>query len=359
MTVFNLPDLGEGLLDAEIHQWHVAEGDEVAVDQPLVAMETAKAVVDLPSPRAGRIKKLHGKPGDIIQTGAVLLEFAENGQAAAASVTAVEGETPATTEATAAQGGNVKATPAVRALAKKLQVDLATVTASGPGGAITADDVNRAATNTAPVAGEPLHGVRRVMAQQMAISHAEVVAVTLTDDANINHWPAKTDVTARLIRAVAAACQAEPVLNAYFYGASLSQQFNEKVNVGIAVDTAKGLYVPVVHDAANLSDEQLRAVIDDFKTKAKSQSFSPADLQHATITLSNFGTIAGRYATPVVVPPTVAIIAIGKTRPTVVAKDGQAVVHNVMPVSLTFDHRAATGGEAARFLAAFIVCLEK
>lgn len=358
MTVFNLPDLGEGLLDAEIHQWHVAEGDEVTVDQPLVAMETAKAVVDLPSPRAGRIKKLHGKPGDIIQTGAMLLEFAENGQATG-TVAVTEEETPAVTEAGTSQGGNVKATPAARALAKKLQVDLATVTASGPGGAITADDVNRAAANTAPVAGEPLHGVRRVMAQQMAISHAEVVAVTLTDDANINHWPAKTDVTARLIRAVAAACQAEPVLNAYFYGASLSQQFNEKVNVGIAVDTAKGLYVPVVQDAANLSDEQLRAVIDDFKTKAKSQSFSPADLQHATITLSNFGTIAGRYATPVVVPPTVAIIAIGKTRPTVVAKDGEAVVHNIMPISLTFDHRAATGGEAARFLAAFIKCLEQ
>lgn len=356
MTVFNLPDLGEGLLDAEIHQWHVAEGDEVTVDQPLVAMETAKAVVDLPSPRAGRIKKLHGRPGDIIQTGATLLEFvAEN----AASAGSVEEETSAADAAAApVSAGNVKATPAVRALAKKLQVDLTALIGSGPNSAITTEDVNRAVSN-APTAGEPLHGVRRVMAQQMALSHAEVVAVTLTDDADVQSWPVKTDVTARLIRAVVAACQAVPVLNAYFHGATLSQQFNESVNVGIAVDTAKGLYVPVVHDAANLSADQLRAVIDDFKTKAKSQSFAPADLQHATITLSNFGTIAGRYATPVVVPPTVAIIAIGKTRPTVVAKDGEAVVHNVMPVSLTFDHRAATGGEAARFLAAFITHLEQ
>lgn len=368
MTIFNLPDLGEGLPDAEIHQWYVAEGDEVKLDQPLVAMETAKAVVDVPSPVAGRVAKLHGKPGDIILTGAPLIEFASNNAAVSSNSVETTSHANDTLVTTVAASSNrtptqIKAAPAVRMLANKLGIDLNAITGSGPDGAITSDDVNRASASTTgnkatASIGEALHGARRTMAQQMAKSHAEVVPVTLTEYADIHRWREKTDVTLRLIQAVAAACQAEPALNAHFYGANTSRKLWSEINLGIAVDTPAGLYVPVIKNVAEQSPEVLRATLNTFKEKAKAQTFTPADLQDATITLSNFGTIAGLHASPIIVPPTVAIIGIGKSRDMVVADNGQPAVHKVMPISLTFDHRAATGGEAARFLGALVASLE-
>lgn len=365
MTIFNLPDLGEGLPDAEIHQWYVKEGETVKVDQPLVSMETAKAVVDVPSPFSGTVVKLHGNTGTVILTGEPLVTFQVAGDAPAPSSTDHHPDSSATSSSTASTtspgkaASQVKAIPAVRALAQKLGVNLESITGTGANGAITADDVNQAAGSTKSTAeGEPLHGVRRIMAQQMAKSHAEVVAVTLNEDANLSHWPEKVDVTVRLLKAIVAACQAEPILNAHYYNQPPSIKKNEEINIGIAVDTPEGLYVPVIKDAARQSDESLRATLNTFKEKAKNQNFSPEDLKNPTITLSNFGTISGRYSSPIVVPPTVAIIGVGKTRQTVVAADGKMAIQPVMPISLTFDHRAATGGEAARFLGAFIKALE-
>lgn len=379
MSIFKLPDLGEGLPDAEIREWYVQEGDEVKLDQPLVSMETAKALVDIPSPFAGQVLKLHGKPGDVIPTGAPLIEFIlehapESTPATpSTSSTTVVGtiettntileESPTGVTTQIHTSTQVKATPSIRALANKLKVDLNQVKGSGPRGTITADDVTQATTLTSPTSsttltGEPLHGARRVMAQQMGKSHQEVVPVTLVEDADLHQWPKNVDVTARLIRAIVAASTAEPALNAHFYGESLSVKVWNEVNIGIAVDTQGALYVPVIKDAQKKSPTAIRKALDAFKQKALTQSFSPEDLKHATITLSNFGTITGRYASPIVTPPTVAIIGIGKSRPMVVAKNGKPTIHTIMPISLTFDHRAATGGEAARFLAAFIADLE-
>lgn len=376
MTIFKLPDLGEGLPDAEIHQWYVAEGDEVEVDQPLVSMETAKAVVDVPSPVKGRIKKLHGKVGDIIKTEAPLVEFITTDSKHPATPEQDTGTVVGVIETSDAilqesatgvtmpnrSATQIKATPAVRMLANTLGVDLTTLQGSGPHGAISSQDVKAAAESTAKpvkVSGEPLQGARRAMAQFMAQSHAQVVPATLMEDANLHRWAEKTDVTLRLIRAIIAGCQAEPTLNAHFYGDTLSRKIWQEINLAIAVDTPGGLYAPVLKDAANQPTAALRAAIDHYKDKAKNQSFAPADLQDGTITLSNFGTISGRYASPIVMPPSVAIIGIGKTRPMVVAWEGKPAVHLMMPISLTFDHRAATGGEAARFMAALINDLEQ
>lgn len=363
MTVFNLPDLGEGLPDAEIHQWYVAEGEEVKVDQPLVSMETAKAVVDVPSPFSGTIVKLHGNTGTVILTGEPLVTFKlAAGESAPIQADHHEAEQTQNNAAvqTKSATSSVKAIPAVRALAQKLGVNLETITGTGPNGTITIDDVNQATgTKATATEGEALHGVRRIMAQQMAKSHAEVVAVTLSEDANLSHWPEKVDTSVRLLRAIVAACKAEPILNAHFFGQGPSIKMLNEVNIGIAVDTAAGLYVPVIKDVAQQSDASLRASLNMFKEKARAQNFSPEDLKNPSITLSNFGTISGRYSSPIVVPPMVAIIGVGKTRPTVVAVDGKMVIQSIMPISLTFDHRAATGGEAARFLAAFIKALEQ
>jgi 2-oxoisovalerate dehydrogenase E2 component (dihydrolipoyl transacylase) len=377
MNIFKLPDLGEGLHEAEIRKWYVAEGDTVELDQPIVCMETAKAVVDVPAPFSGRVAKLYGKEGDIIATGAPLIAFEGEGGATAAgkkdagtvvgaiiSGETVINESPTGVDVKATSKSGAKATPAVRALANKLHVDLSQVKATGPNGSITLDDVQKAAhgspaSTTVAEGGETLHSTRRAMAINMAKAHAEVAPVTLADDADIHQWPAKTDVTLRIIRAIVKACEAEPELNAHFNSAALSLKLFKEINLGIAVDTTSGLFVPVIKNVGNLSTEEIRSKINEFKEKARTVSFSPQDLQQATITLSNFGAIAGRYANPMIMPPMVAIVGVGKSRPEVVAVNNAPAVHNIMPVAVTIDHRVVTGGECARFLAALIEDLQK
>lgn len=371
MKIFYLPDLGEGLPDAEIREWLIKEGDEVKVDQPIVSMETAKALVDVPSPYTGQITKLFGQPGDIIKTGNPLVGYHMETSASTASsdtgtvVGSIEVGSKVISESAigiqprSANTQTIRATPAVRALAKQLNVDLALIIPTGPANSITLQDVKNAEKEPAlPEDYEALHGARRSMAIAMSQAHAVVVPVTLMDDADIQHFTHQEDITLRLIRAMVTACKAEPGLNAHFDGKSISRRLFSQVNLGLAVDTPKGLYVPVIKDAAQLTNEQLRKVINGFKQQAVAQEFAKESLQGATITLSNFGVFVGRYANPIVVPPTVAIIGIGKLRDEVVAIQGNPQVHRIMPISLTFDHRAITGGEAARFLAAFIQDLE-
>ena len=454
---FLLPDLGEGLPDATIVEWYVKEGDTVRLDDNLVSMETAKAVVDVPSPVSGKVLKLAGAAGDIIVTGTMLAEFEvdasmpqraegqdtghhhggghsvgsqdpapddrvvasnEGGAIAATNkqqpeaananakadagtvVGAMQVGDSVRSEAATAVGG-VKAVPAVRAMARKLGVDLSRVRASGPDGTVTMQDVKQAAADgsakagaaPAPVragaqvvaqapapaaaarstlsqAGKPmrtqppgvaasgqpeqLKGVRRNMARVMADAHAQVVPTTLVDDADLHAWSGRQDITARLARAIVAACKAVPALNAWFDGGNLSRTLHPHVDIGIAVDTDDGLFVPALRNADMLDANGVRAAIKRLRTQVEDRSIPSSELSGYTISLSNFGMFAGRYATPVVVPPCVAIIGAGKLSHDVVAVMGGIEVHRRLPISLTFDHRACTGGEAARFLAALL-----
>jgi pyruvate dehydrogenase E2 component (dihydrolipoamide acetyltransferase) len=433
---FLLPDLGEGLPDATIVEWYVKEGDTIRLDQNLVSMETAKAVVDVPSPVSGKVLKLAGAAGDVIVTGTMLAEFEVDpslpqraeGQdtghhhgpppspaatSAATSPAEGRGEKPADAgtvvgamqvgtavhaEAAMAVGG-AKAVPAVRAMARKLGVDIARVRASGPDGTVTMQDVKQAAADgtakpgaaparagaqvaptpvaaasasrsTLSQAGKPmrtqppgvaatgqpeqLKGVRRNMARVMADAHAQVVPTTLVDDADLHAWLGRQDITARLVRAVVAACKAVPALNAWFDGANLTRTLHPHVDIGIAVDTDDGLFVPALRNADMLDANGVRGAIKRLRAQVEDRSIPPSELSGYTISLSNFGMFAGRYATPVVVPPCVAIIGAGKLSHDVVAVMGGIEVHRRMPISLTFDHRACTGGEAARFLAALL-----
>lgn len=377
MKIFHLPDLGEGLPDAEIREWYVKEGDEVKVDQPMVAMETAKAVVDVPAPRSGRIVKLHGKAGDVINTGAPLVEFADGEEIIKKEKSAtvvgnletsntILQESPMGIIPTTA-AGTIKAIPAVRALAKRLNVDLAKIKPTGVGGQITLEDVEKAHKTPSPLAGEgwregeidPIRGVRRAMALAMAHSHSEVVPITLVDDADIHAWPEKTDITLRVIRALTVGCEAEPSLNAWFDSKAMARKLHKEVHIGIAIDSAEGLFVPVLKNAHIKSDEELRADINRFKDQVKNRTIPQDDLKGATLVLSNVGIFAGRYANPIVIPPMVAILATGRIREEAVAHTGKVEIHKIMPLSLTIDHRAITGGEAARFLAAVITDLQK
>ncbi|MGH8182288.1 MAG: 2-oxo acid dehydrogenase subunit E2, partial [Rhodanobacteraceae bacterium] len=342
---FHLPDLGEGLPDATIVEWLVKEGDDIKLDAPLVSMETAKAVVEVPSPYTGKVTKQYGKAGDVIETGAALADFQpdpnakqraeaestghhhgpkkpakgagspapHDGAHVVASDEGGEIEQTGTVEVREDEGtvvgamvagntvhveqaanvGGVKAVPAVRALAKKMKVDLARVKATGAGGVVTLKDVKdaaasgsaalgatgapmRAASVSAPMpapaqqrstlsqsgkpmrttppsvqaTGQPeqLKGVRRNMARVMADAHAQVVPTTLVDDADLHQWLGKQDITARLIRAIVTACRTVPALNAWFDGKSLSRTLHPHVDIGIAVDTDDGLFVPALRN---------------------------------------------------------------------------------------------------------------
>jgi 2-oxoisovalerate dehydrogenase E2 component (dihydrolipoyl transacylase) len=343
MKIFKLPDLGEGLQEAEIIEWRVKAGDEIQVDQSLLAVETAKAIVDIPSPQSGRIVKLFGQPGDIVHLGAPLVAFEGGGDEADAGT--VVGEMKVgrhvVQEAPAVLGtGAIKAIPAVRALARKLDVDLAMVTPSGPDGVITAADVQRVAKVLAEIGPpEVLRGVRRAMAQNMARAQSEVAAATVIDDADIHAWPPEADVTIRLIRALVAGCRAEPGLNAWFDGHTGRRHVPEKIDLGIAVDLPDGLFVPVLRNVVHRDAADLRDGLNRMRADIRARKIPPEELRGNTITLSNFGMIGGKYAAPVVVPPTVAILGAGRIHDAVVAARGVPAVHRILPLSLTFDHR--------------------
>ncbi len=436
---FHLPDLGEGLPDATIVEWFVKEGDVIRLDEPLVSMETAKAVVEVPSPVSGKVVTLAGGAGDIVVTGSMLAVFepdpnlpqrAEGQDTGHHHGPAKDHAAPATPPPASAKSdderddagtvvgamqvsndvhaeqavavGGVKAMPAVRAMARKLGVDLARVRASGADGAVTMQDVKQAAADGSARAGavspvpaprttqatavpsgraegertalsasgkpmrtqppgvsasgqpEPLKGVRRNMARVMADAHAKVVPTTLSDDADIHAWTPGNDVTARLIRAMVAACKTVPALNAWFDGDKLTRTLHPQVDIGIAVDTDDGLFVPALRNADILDARGIRESVNRLRAQVEDRSIPVSELTGYTISLSNFGMFAGRYATPVVVPPCVAIVAAGRARHQMTPVIGGFESHKVIPLSVTFDHRACTGGEAARFLKALI-----
>jgi 2-oxoisovalerate dehydrogenase E2 component (dihydrolipoyl transacylase) len=384
MSTFRLPDLGEGLAEAEIVEWHVKVGDHLRVDQPMVSVETAKAVVEVPAPFSGVVTALCGAPGDIVPTGAPLIEF-DSGT--------VVGSMPATSEEEFVESVTVggahrrsahraRAVPAARALAKRLGVDLATLQGGGRDGLITLDDVlgngtsaaagsstnvpspspaARAIAAAGPADGivEPLRGVRRAMAQSMSMSRDQVAGSTVCDDADIHGWTQRGDYMLRLMRAMVVAWRTEPALNAWYDSASHSRILVAHVDLAIAVDTPGGLIVPVVRNIENKSPDELRAAIALQKDAAHRRSTPAEDLRDFTLMLSNFGTLAGRYGIPLVVPPAVAILGAGKVREDAVVVGGQVLAHRRMPLSLSFDHRCITGGEACRFLASVIADLEK
>ncbi|MFN2646488.1 MAG: dihydrolipoamide acetyltransferase family protein [Burkholderiales bacterium] len=359
MRVFNLPDLGEGLQEAEIVEWHVKPGESVESDKPMVSLETDKAIVEVPAPYSGKVEKLFGAPGDKIHVGAPLIGFegaaADTGTVVGSldsrSETKTQARGEAKTPARTASRAEVKATPAVRALARSLNVDLASVEPTGPGGTATTDDVKRAARGTLAVEPSAQKGMRATMARNLAAAHQEVAAVTVMDDADVENWPKGTSALMRLARAIIAACKAEPGLNAWYDAKADARTLREEVDLGIAVDLPDGLLVPVLRNAHRLAQDKLTVELEQLVGKARSRSLSPETLRGATITLSNFGAIGGRYASPIVVPPQVAILGAGRIMPTpVVTPQGEVAAHRVLPLSLTFDHRAATGGEAARFL---------
>lgn len=364
MNIFHLPDLGEGLPDAEIVEWHIKVGDTVSKDAPLIAVETAKAIIDIPSPVTGTVTHLFGAVNEIIKTGDPLVEFEGNSSQDAGTVVGeVELNDTLIQEGSSSQTNthfNAKATPAIRALAHRMNVDLSMVTPSGHDGLIQSDDVRRVAKILADVGPmEPLRGVRRAMARNMSQAHAEVAPATVVDDADISHIKNTDDITPRLIRALIIACRKEPALNAWFDSHALGRRLLNHIHLGLAVDAPQGLFVAVLRDIENEDLNGIKAKLTHLKKKIKNRSFAADELRGYSITLSNYGSIAGRYAMPVVLPPTVAIIGSGKAREEAIVVNGKIEIKNMLPLSITIDHRVITGGEATRFLKTLILDLQQ
>jgi len=354
MRYFKLPDLGEGLIEAEIVEWHVKAGDQVATDQLMLAVETAKAIVEIPSPQMGIIEHTFGEIGDTVHIGEPLVEYqGENDSVSVVGNLSAQSLADKAPEAVvdrftvgvkASSIAAIQVSPSVRGLAGRLGVDVGQVKGTGEGGRISSDDVEKAARmNQSHGNSEKLTGVRKSMAKVMVKSHQQVVPVTLFADVPLAREP--SDMTVTVAKAIAFACAKEPALNVWFDGDKLSRRLLNFVDLGIAVDTEQGLFVPVLRQVQERSEDDLKAGLAALKDAVIKRNIPPAELNGATIILSNYGSLNPycRYGTPVVVPPMVAIVGIGAIYS---IKDGE----KILPISLTFDHRCVTGGEASRFI---------
>ena len=373
---FKLPDLGEGIAEGEIRRWLVHEGDAVAEHQPVAEIETDKAVVELPAPRAGRVVKIVLAEGTTAKVGEVLMTIAEAGESEPARPRSVSvvGVLPE-----AEEQGAILATPAVRRRARELGVRLEQLTGTGPRGSITLEDVAQAATQAQPAAdrhGEverlPLRGMRRTIARNLLAAQRTTAFVTSMDEADVGDlWelrlrelPALREKGLHLtffpffIKAVQHALLEHPLLNA-----SVDEEREEIVvkkycNIGIAVDTTDGLMVPVVKEVARKSILELAAEIQLLGERARQRQITREEMKGSTFTITDFGHFGGTYATPIINCPDVAILGCGRIADRPWVKDGRIVIRKILPLSLTFDHRVTDGVDAARFLAKVVNYLE-
>ena len=356
---FKLPDLGEGLTEGEVARWLVTEGQVVAEDDPLVEIQTDKATVEIPSPYAGTVLRILVPEGEVAPVGARLVVIGEPGEA-------IDEPTPNAPSDTVSQGAaaapvskpdRAQATPLVRRIAAELGVDLAAVSATGPGGRITEDDV-RAAAGEAAAADErrePLRGVRRVIAEHMSRAHAEIPAVTWVEECDFENVEMER-LLPTVVKAAALSLAEFPELNARLEADSIV--YLERYDIGVAVQTAQGLVVPVVRDVDASTIEEIDAEIRRLAERARTGKLDPAELRGSTFTVTSAGKLAGLFQTPIVNHPEVAILSIGRIAERPVVRDGAVVARRTGTIAVTFDHRVVDGARAAEFGLSVIARLE-
>ncbi len=407
---FKFPDVGEGITEGEIVRWLVKEGEEVKADQPLVEIETDKAIVELPSPKKGKILKLYHKPGDTVKVGEVLVriqdEESREEMKESKKFYGVVGELPAeekiverkeVLEDKKESQKEILATPAVRRLARDLGVDLTMITGTGKDGRITEEDVRNAAkvsmlehaeeiqkTETKAsitrkeydmygyVERLPIKGVRKVIAEKMVKGANIAAPVTHIDEADITElfrWREREKIFAEqkgikltflpfIMKACVRSLKQHPKFNASFDDEHYEIIIKKYYNIGFAVDTPAGLMVPVIKGVDEKSILDIAKEIYELANAARNRTIDLGDLRGGTFTITNFGSIRGIFATPIVNYPEVAILGIGRIFDKLVSKDKKIYVRKILPLSFTFDHRVADGAEAARFMDTLIKYLE-
>ena len=392
MPDFLLPDLGEGLTEAEIDRWLVKEGDTIAEDDPLVEVITDKATAEIPSPFAGVVLKIHVGEGKVVAVGTALVTIGEvsamganGGPAPTTSQPATPNASPPSAIPAPPRGVNqtqVKAMPPVRKLARELGVDLAALSGSGPQGRILREDVEAAANGdvrsaepqSRPVSAgrrEPLRGVRRVIAQRMTDAHRTVPPVTHVEECDVTELDATRKLANErspeelrltympfIIKAVVTALKDYPALNASLDEDAQEIVFHERYDIGVAVDTPAGLTVPVVRDADRKRLREIATDVDRLANAARSGTSRAEDLRDATFTISSPGPFGGLMATPIVFHPQSAILGVHRAGERPVVRDGQIVIRKMMNLSITFDHRVLDGMTAAKFVLDVVRLLE-
>ena len=351
---FKLPDLGEGLTEGEVARWLVAEGQQVAEDDPLVEIQTDKATVEIPSPYAGTVLRILVAEGEIASVGAVLVVIGKPGEAVASALPEAPSDRllQGDVAARARRGVRIQATPVVRKIAQELGVDVSAVAGTGPGGRITDEDVRAAATR-APGEGRrvPLSGVRRLIAEHMARAHREVPPVTWVEECDFEAVDMEVLVAA-VVRACAKSLSEFPELNARLEGEEIV--YLDRYDIGVAVQTEQGLVVPVVRGADAKSVAEIDAEVRRLADGARAGTLKPEEVRGSTFTVTSAGKLAGIFSTPIVNHPEVAILSIGRVAPRPVVRDGKIVVRRTGTIAVTFDHRVVDGARAAEFGVAVI-----
>lgn len=379
---FVLPDLGEGITEGEIRGWFVKEGDMIEEHQTVLEIETDKAVVEVPSPKKGKVLKLNKKEGELVQVGEVLMTLGEEGETEEKEEEAVEeieksvsivGVLPEEEEK------DILAVPAVRALAKELGVKLETIQGSGPGGSITEEDVikvsekaKKARDAYGSVEIRPIKGMRKTIAKGLLKSQQMTASVSSMDEADITDlWNLREREKESLlekgvhltflpffIKAAQRALVEHPLFNA-----SVDEEKEEIIikkyyHMGVAVDTPEGLMVPVIKDVDKKTILALAEEIQNLSERARAKKIKLEEMRGSTFTITNYGSFGGTFATPIINYPDVAILGTGKISDKPWVKNGEIVIRKILPLSLTFDHRITDGVEAVRLLTKIIRYLE-
>lgn len=412
--IFKFPDIGEGLEEGKIIEWYVEKGQSVSSGDPLVKMETDKVVTDIPSPKSGVIAQRFGAVGETIHVGNALVEIDIEGVSGAAAQEAARETVKAPAEEVVEEKGfgvvgtievagdgaylpssnegispeasaprkataKVLATPIARAMAKELGVDINSVLGTGPAGRVTKKDIDKAYSQrninaSSPMPGlapqtkrqeaVPLSMIRKTIARNMSRSKQNAAHMSVMDEVEVSELVAirkrlKPAFEARdtklsflpfIIKAIVAGLKQHPILNAELDLEHDQIIYKKYYNIGIAVDTDDGLVVPVIRDADKKSIAQIATEIADFSSRAAKRQITMEDMKDGTFTITSYGSIGGYFAVPVINYPQAAIFGIGRIAEKPVIIDGNIVIGNIMPISMSVDHRIVDGGEVARFL---------
>ena len=409
---FKFPDVGEGIHEGTIVKWFVKEGDKVKADQALGEIETDKAIVEMPSPKSGKILKLHVAAGGIIHVGETMVTILEEHETDADAKKHMEAKArekhepkkeaksdvpytgsvvgfleeakdvkPIQTnkkEITSAIQSSIQATPAVRNLAKQLNINLANLKGTGPEGRVTIEDVQKSGSVKKEVAGikvtrkydffgyverVQLHGIKKIVAQKMTDSIFTAAQLTNMHEADVTELAAlrekeksqyekegiKLTFMPYIVKAVALCLKEHPYLNASLEGEEII--LKKYYNIGVAVDTEEGLIVPVVKGAEAKDIKTIAKDIDKLANDARSKRTNLMDLRGGTFSVSNLGSVGVEFFTPIINYPESAILGVGRVTEKPVVRSGKIEARKILPLSLTYDHRIVDGAQAARFVA--------
>lgn len=418
--IFNFPDIGEGLDEGTIAEWYVSKGQHVNSGDALVRMETDKVVTDIPSPKTGTVVAVYGQPGDVVHVGTPLVEIEiegvfgkeaieevkkdsqivpiEEGPAGVVGTLEIAGNNaylPASDEGVAEEKAEkqkeqkkVLATPVARALARELNININDVIGTGPEGRVMSSNIQKMAETSKKTSAakvivpldavseedtfENLTQIRKAIARNMTASKQNAVHMTVHEEIDIaelmrirekykavyEQKNVKLTYLPFIIKATARALQQHKGLNAQLDLDNNRIIYKNAVNIGFAADTTEGLVVPVIRNADRLSIFEIASALQDLTEKARNRKLTTDDMKNGTFTITNYGSIGGIFASPVINYPQSGILGVGRILKTPVVKNDQIVIGHILPVSLAVDHRIVDGGEVTRFLKKIIAYLE-